>query len=67
VEDSLVEIRSAKAAGMAVLAVSTTYPLEKLSEADLALPALGEAALDLITDHFSPNRPREPFYSCLHS
>lgn len=34
VEDSLAGIQSAKAAGMLVMAVGTTYPLDKLSEAD---------------------------------
>ncbi|HKE61002.1 MAG TPA: HAD family phosphatase [Nitrospira sp.] len=34
VEDSLAGIQSAKAAGMLVMALGTTYPLEKLSEAD---------------------------------
>lgn len=34
VEDSLAGIQSAKAAGMLVMALGTTYPLDKLSEAD---------------------------------
>ena len=33
-EDSLAGIRSAKAAGMRVVALATTYPVEKLHEAD---------------------------------
>jgi beta-phosphoglucomutase len=33
-EDSVAGIRSAKAAGMPVLAVATTYPIDKLCEAD---------------------------------
>jgi len=53
VEDSMAGIRSAKAAGMGVLAVPTTYPIEKLSEADLVLPALDGAALNRILEHFS--------------
>jgi HAD superfamily hydrolase (TIGR01509 family) len=53
VEDSMAGIRSAKAAGMGVVAVATTYPLEKLSEADVILPALDGAALSLVVDHFS--------------
>lgn len=40
IEDSLAGIRSAKAAGMRVLAVATTYPLDKLCEADYAFPDL---------------------------
>ena len=53
VEDSMAGIRSAKAAGMGVLAIATTYPLEKLSEADLVLPALNGAALGQVMDRFS--------------
>ena len=34
VEDALAGIQSAKAAGMLVMALGTTYPLDKLSEAD---------------------------------
>ena len=40
VEDSVAGIRSAKAAGMRVMGLATTYPLDKLQEADLALPTL---------------------------
>jgi HAD superfamily hydrolase (TIGR01509 family) len=40
VEDSVAGIRSAKAAGMRVMGVATTYPLDKLQEADLAVPTL---------------------------
>ena len=40
IEDSLAGIRSAQAAGMRVVAVATTYPPDKLSEADMILPAL---------------------------
>jgi HAD superfamily hydrolase (TIGR01509 family) len=40
VEDSLAGIRSAKAAGMTVVAVATTYPAEKLKEADAVYPGL---------------------------
>jgi HAD superfamily hydrolase (TIGR01509 family) len=39
-EDSLAGIRSARAAGMRVLALATTYPREKLHEADCVLPSL---------------------------
>jgi len=60
VEDSMAGIRSAKAAGMRVLAVSTTYPIEKLSEADLVLPVLDGAALNRVVDHFSSKSPLEP-------
>lgn len=40
IEDSLAGIRSAKAAGMRVLAVATTYPIDKLSEADFVALSL---------------------------
>lgn len=40
IEDSLAGIQSARAAGMPVLALATTYPAEKLSEADHVLPNL---------------------------
>lgn len=40
VEDSLAGIRSAKAAGMVVLGLATTYAADHLYEADLVLPSL---------------------------
>lgn len=40
IEDSLAGIQSAKAAGMAVLAVATTYPAASLQEADAVRPSL---------------------------
>lgn len=50
VEDSLAGIRSAKAAGMRVLGLATTYPIDKLHEADCVFPSLEhltpEAAID---------------------
>ena len=52
VEDSLAGIRSARAAGMRVLGVATTYPLDKLYEADCIIQNLEqltpEAAIDRI-------------------
>jgi beta-phosphoglucomutase-like phosphatase (HAD superfamily) len=39
-EDSVAGIRSAKAAGMRVLGLATTYPIDKLCEADFVLPSL---------------------------
>jgi beta-phosphoglucomutase len=53
VEDTPAGIRSAKAAGMGVLAVATTYPLDKLGEADVVVPTLNGAALKRVMDHFS--------------
>lgn len=40
IEDSLAGIRAARQAGMHVLALATTYPAEKLCEADGILPTL---------------------------
>ena len=58
VEDSLAGIQSAKAAGMAVLALATTYPAEKLGEADQILPSLEgitpEAVLRVIAVYRRP-------------
>lgn len=49
-EDSLAGIRSARAAGMRVLGLATTYPLDKLHEADCIIHSLEhltpEAAVD---------------------
>lgn len=53
IEDSLAGIRAAGQAGMKVLAVATTYPAEKLVEADGVLPGLlgltPEAAIGMLT------------------
>ncbi|MDF0642842.1 MAG: HAD family phosphatase [Nitrospira sp.] len=53
IEDSLAGIRAARQAGMKVLAVATTYPAEKLCEADGVLPGLlgltPEAAVGMLT------------------
>ena len=46
IEDSLAGIQSAKAAGMTVLAVATTYHLDKLSEADAAFQTLQGVTLE---------------------
>ena len=48
IEDSLAGIQSAKAAGMWVLALSTTYPPEKLNEADLVLPRLQSVTPEIL-------------------
>lgn len=60
VEDSLAGIRSAKAAGMRVLALATTYPPEQLTEADLVLPNLERLLPESIASRLSANRPYEP-------
>jgi beta-phosphoglucomutase-like phosphatase (HAD superfamily) len=49
IEDSLAGIRSGKAAGMCVFAVATTYPLDKLCEADYVLPGLRDIDPDVVT------------------
>lgn len=52
VEDSLAGIRSAKAAGMWVFGLATTYPVDKLHEADFVFPTLEhltpQAAIDCL-------------------
>ncbi|MBI5776134.1 MAG: HAD family phosphatase, partial [Nitrospirae bacterium] len=40
IEDSLAGIQSARAAGMKVVGVATTYPAEALKEADTVYPGL---------------------------
>lgn len=40
IEDSKAGIRAARAAGMPVLALATTYPAEELGEADRVMPSL---------------------------
>ncbi len=44
IEDSRAGIRAAKAADMAVLALATTYPADRLTEAHLVLPSLDGVA-----------------------
>ena len=50
VEDSLAGVRSARAAGMRVLGLATTYPFDKLHEADCIIQSFEqltpEAAID---------------------
>lgn len=60
IEDSLAGIRSAKAAGMRVLALATTYPPEQLTEADLVLPNLEGLLPESLTARLQANRPAEP-------
>ena len=45
IEDSLAGIQSAKAAGMTVIGVATTYPAAALREADAVYPGLGAVSL----------------------
>lgn len=53
IEDSLAGIRSAKAAGMRVLAVATTYPIDKLQDADIVLPTLQEITPNVLADRLA--------------
>lgn len=60
VEDSRAGIRSAKTAGMRVLALATTYPPEQLTEADLVLPNLEGVRPESIEPLLPADRPTEP-------
>jgi HAD superfamily hydrolase (TIGR01509 family) len=60
VEDSRAGIRAAKASGMRVIALATTYPREQLAEADLILPRLDDVPPESIESMISANRPGEP-------
>ena len=52
IEDSLAGIQSAKAAGMTVAGVATTYPAAALQEADTVYPSLGAVSLAQIEQLF---------------
>ncbi len=52
IEDSLAGIQSAKAAGMTVVGVATTYPAAALKEADAVYPSLGAVSLAQIEQLF---------------
>jgi mannitol-1-/sugar-/sorbitol-6-phosphatase len=54
VEDSVVGIAAAKSAGMRVVAVAKTYPIEALSAADLI--ALSLSDLEITQDNHTSNR-----------
>jgi HAD superfamily hydrolase (TIGR01509 family) len=60
VEDSRAGIRAAKASGMRVLALATTYPPDQLTETDLVLPNLEGLRPESIEPLLSTNRPGEP-------
>ena len=60
VEDSLAGIQSAHRAGMAVLALATTYPAEKLGEADYILPNLEDVTPEEVLRLISANQPPKP-------
>ena len=48
IEDTPSGIQSAKSAGMKVIGITTTYPSEKLSEADVVVKDLTEVSLEKI-------------------
>ena len=48
IEDSILGVRSAKSAGLRCLAVTHTYPRERLREADLVIDSIASASPDLI-------------------
>jgi beta-phosphoglucomutase len=52
-EDSLAGIRSAKAAGMRVLALATTYPVDKLCEADSVVQGLDDVTPETAIERLS--------------
>lgn len=47
-EDAFVGIEAGKRAGMKVVAVATTHPIEKLTEADVALPNLAGVTVEQV-------------------
>lgn len=52
IEDSLAGIHSAKAAGMQVIGLATTYPADRLLEAHLVLPSLEGLSMDRLEKLF---------------
>jgi beta-phosphoglucomutase len=46
IEDSTGGIRSARAAGLRIVAVAHTYPIEKLADADIVVEKVGDLNLD---------------------
>ncbi|WP_447974961.1 HAD family hydrolase [Nitrospira sp. Kam-Ns4a] len=51
-EDALAGVEAARAAGMRVVALATTYPADRLGRADLMLPGLDGAVLERIEGLF---------------
>jgi len=52
IEDAIAGIQGAREAGMKCLAVSTSYPCEKLREAHRVVPSLGEVPIDSLEGIF---------------
>ncbi|WP_455379700.1 HAD family hydrolase [Petrachloros mirabilis] len=61
IEDSLAGIRSARAAGMRVLGVATTYPLDKLHEADFAVSSLQDIDPNRLIEEITHNKEGNRF------
>jgi len=59
IEDSLAGIRSAKAAGMQVIGLATTYPAEQLSEAHLVIASLEGLSMDRLEKLFGEESRRK--------
>jgi HAD superfamily hydrolase (TIGR01509 family) len=60
IEDSREGIRSAHAAGMKCVAVTTSYPSFELSMADLVVPSVGALRLSQVEDLFRPGPALQP-------
>ena len=57
IEDSLAGIRSARAAGMRVIALATTYPIDKLHEAECVFTTLEGLPPESVIDHLRESAP----------
>jgi HAD superfamily hydrolase (TIGR01509 family) len=53
IEDAIAGVKGAQAAGMKCLAVSTSYPCEKLHDADRVAPSLAEISIDSLDGIFA--------------
>lgn len=58
IEDAPSGVSAARAAGMRVVAVATTYRADELSEADAVAAALSEIRVSRLSEHGSDGRPR---------
>jgi len=50
IEDSVVGVQAGKAAGMKVIAITTSFPREKLGEADLIIDSFSELSVDRLIE-----------------
>lgn len=60
VEDAVNGIAAAKEAGMRCVAVATTFPAERLTQADLVRPSIATVTLDDLTSSGCVSRPAAP-------